>query len=425
MALLRKFSPFRNMNFNPFLCLLIGAILLVTACTEDEAIEPLVENGIFINEIFASGEDWIELYNALETSQDIGGYVLSDGSNAYSLPAGTTIPAKGFIVVLCNDLGTGLNANFKLSGDGEAISLESANGTLIDNVTYPNLDNGQSYSRFPDGSDFWEITGTTTQGKSNGEDSAPAINSLSRIPLVPALNEEVIVTAELISTTGVASLSLFYQFNDGSFSEVVMLYQSETTYTGTIPGMATEGTVSYYVEAIGINGLSTFKPATAPENLEDYLLNTDPLPQLVINEFMASNNVCCPDTDSGEEQFDDWIEIYNAGTTSVNIAGMYLSDDKDEPFGNKISSEDPDATTIPAGGYLLLWADGSTDEGVLHLDFSLSADGEDIGLFYIDGRTIDTYLFEAQEEDISWGRSTDGGINWGPIENPTPGLTNN
>lgn len=425
MALLRKFSPIRNMKFNSFLCLLIGAILLVTACAEDEEIEPLVENGIFINEIFASGEDWIELYNALETSQDIGGYVLSDESNTYSLPAGTTIPASGFLVVLCNDLGTGLNANFKLSGDGEAKSLESGNGTLIDNITYPNLDNGQSYARFPDGSDFWEITGTTTQGKSNGEDSAPAINSLTRSPLVPGLNEEVIVTTEMISTTSVSSLSLFYQFNDGSFSEVVMSYQSGTSYTGTIPGMSTAGTVAYYVEAVGTNGLSTFKPATAPENLEDYLLNTDPLPQLVINEFMASNNTCCPDTDSGEEEFDDWIEIHNTGTTVVNIAGMYLSDDKDDPFGDKISSDDTDATTIPAGGYLVLWADGSTDQGALHLNFSLSADGEDIGLFYIDGRTIDTYTYEAQEGDISWGRTTAGGTTWAAMGNPTPGQTNN
>ena len=74
---------------------------------------------------------------------------------------------------------------------------------------------------------------------------------------------------------------------------------------------------------------------------------------------------------------------------------------------------------------LVLWADGSTDEGVLHLNFSLSADGEDIGLFYIDGRTIDTYTFEAQEKDITWGRTIDGGTTWAAMENPTPGQTNN
>ena len=414
-----------RLTFNDFsyFFILISS-LLSTACGDDDEIEPSVE-GIFLNEIFASGEDWIELYNASETSKDIGGYIISDDGNQYSLPDGITIPAKGFIVLLCNDVGTDLNTNFKLSADGEIVSLENVEGVIIDEVEFPNLDNGQSYARFPDGSDSWEITGVTTQGESNGDDSAPAINSISREPLVPALNEDVVVTAELISTTGVALVKLYHRSDGGSFSEVDMTYQSGTSYTGTIPGIASEGLVEYYVEAIGTSGTSSFKPATAPNKLERYLLNTDPLPQLVINEFMASNTSCCPDTDSGEDEFDDWIEIYNLGTTAVNMAGMYLSDNKDNPFGDQISSDDADATTIPAGGYLVLWVDGSSSQGPLHLDFGLSADGEDVGLFYIDGRTIDTYTFDAQSEDVSWGRTADGGTTWGAMPTPTPGQSNN
>ena len=207
-----------RLTFNDFsyFFILISS-LLSTACGDDDEIEPSVE-GIFLNEIFASGEDWIELYNASETSKDIGGYIISDDGNQYSLPDGITIPAKGFIVLLCNDVGTDLNTNFKLSADGEIVSLENVEGVLIDEVEFPNLDNGQSYARFPDGSDSWEITGVTTQGESNGDDSAPAINSISREPLVPALNEGVVITAELISTTGVASVKLYHRFDGGSFS---------------------------------------------------------------------------------------------------------------------------------------------------------------------------------------------------------------
>lgn len=402
------------------------SLLLTIACgggDGDDEPEPTAE-GILINEIVASGDDWIELYNALETSKDLGGYTISDSGNEYELPAGTTIAARGFVVLLCNDLGTGLNTNFKLSSSGESVSLKNAAGTLIDQVEFPNLDNGQSYARFPDGADLWQITGVTTQGESNGSDGAPAINSISRFPLVPALDENVVVTAELISTTGVASVKLFHRFNGSAFSEVAMTLQSGTSYTGTIPGMATEGTVEYYVEAVGTNGSSSFKPASAPDKTDDYLLNTDPLPQLVINEFMASNTSCCPDTDSGEDEFDDWIEIHNLGATAVNLADMYFSDDKDNPFGDKISDDDAAATTIPAGGYLVFWADGSTSQGPTHLNFSLSADGEDVGLFYIDGRTIDAYTFGAQSENVSWGRTTDGGDTWGAQATPTPGQAN-
>ncbi|MFT4835086.1 MAG: hypothetical protein ACI8WP_001851, partial [Flavobacteriaceae bacterium] len=118
-------------------------------------------------------------------------------------------------------------------------------------------------------------------------------------------------------------------------------------------------------------------------------------------------------------------EIYNMGTTSVNIAGMYLSDNVGDPFGDKISNDDASVTTIPAGGFLLLWADGSTEQGANHLNFNLSADGEDIGLFYIDGRTIDSYTFGAQSEDVSEGRATNGGDTWRSFSNSTPGASNN
>ena len=104
---------------------------------------------------------------------------------------------------------------------------------------------------------------------------------------------------------------------------------------------------------------------------------------------------------------------------------MYLSDDISDPFGDQIPDDDASATTISAGGYLILWADGSTSQGATHLNFSLSADGEDVGLFYIDGRPIDTYTFDAQAEDISWGRKPDGSTIWGAFDNPTPCQPNN
>lgn len=100
---------------------------------------PVVEEGLVINEIYASGEDWIELYNTLETSVNIGGYFVYDNAAAkYQIPAGTTIPAKSFLVLICNDLGTGLNTNFKLTSAGETVYLENAGGTLIDRIEFLN-----------------------------------------------------------------------------------------------------------------------------------------------------------------------------------------------------------------------------------------------------------------------------------------------
>jgi hypothetical protein len=252
---------------------------------------------------------------------------------------------------------------------------------------------------------------------------APAIIEVTRQPLVPGLADAVTVSAKLVSTTGIASVKLFYRVDAGSFNAVSMTLNGNV-YSGTIPAKGTTGKIEYYVEATSNASLSGTDPFDAPDETHSYLLNTDPLPQLFINEFLAANTSCCPDSDGGTNEYDDWIEIYNAGDTPVDIGGMYLSDNISNPFGDKIPRTDPSKTTIPAKGFLVLWADGTHAQGILHVNFSLSNAGEDVGLFYIDGRTIDAYTFGAQEENKSYGRITNGGAGWKSFSTPTKGITN-
>jgi hypothetical protein len=93
---------------------------------------------------------------------------------------------------------------------------------------------------------------------------------------------------------------------------------------------------------------------------------------LVINEFMASNGNTEADS---QGQFDDWIEIHNFGSTAMNIGGLYLTDD----LNNPTKWQFPPATTILAEGFLLVWADGDTSDTGLHANFKLDAGGEAIG----------------------------------------------
>jgi hypothetical protein len=73
---------------------------------------------------------------------------------------------------------------------------------------------------------------------------------------------------------------------------------------------------------------------------------------------------------------------------------------------------------------LVLWADGNPGQGVLHLKFKLNQNGEYIGLFYQDGRKIDGLKFGKQNENTSYGRSSDGNENWKEFSVPTPGEPN-
>ena len=120
----------------------------------------------------------------------------------------------------------------------------------------------------------------------------------------------------------------------------------------------------------------------------------------------------------------DWLEIYNAGTTAVNVGGMYLTDSLANPFKYRIPETDAARTTIQPGKYLVFFADEQGSQGILHANFRLNQLGEELGLFYIDGRTIDTRKFSLQNSDQSEGRSPDGGSGWKKMT-PTPGLKNN
>ena len=143
---------------------------------------------------------------------------------------------------------------------------------------------------------------------------------------------------------------------------------------------------------------------------------------VVINEYLASNDACCTD-ENGD--YDDFIELYNGSTASVDVGGMYITDDLADPTAYQIPTTSPDSTTIAPGEFLLLWSDDDLEQGILHLEFKLGKSGEQIGLYASDGETVvDTLTFGAQTDDISIGRSPDGSDTWVSFDTPTPGLTN-
>jgi hypothetical protein len=404
---------------------LLTVLIFVSGCSKDD--DPVVDKdeGVYLNEIYASaGDDWVELYNNAESAKDVGGYkIYDDEALKYSLPAETAIPAKGFLILFCDDTGSGLHTNFKLSSTGETIYLENNSGQVIDFVTFPGLDDGEVYGRFPDGTGNFGVSGISSQGTANGESRAAVIRSVDHTPLIPLAEDPVIVNAEVVSNAGISNVTLFYKIDNGSYVSVAMTGSGDQ-FEATIPALNTTGSVAYYISATNNSSQTTRDPFNAPDESYSYIINTDPLPLLKINEFMAFNTACCPDTDGDADEFDDWIEIHNDGFIAVDIGGMYLSDDKNNPFKSMIPDTDPALTTIAPGGFIVIWADEEGNQGPLHVNFQLNSEGEDVGLFYIDGRAIDSYTFGPQSENKSMGRSGEGGLVWSVMNVPTPGLPN-
>ncbi len=141
---------------------------------------------------------------------------------------------------------------------------------------------------------------------------------------------------------------------------------------------------------------------------------------LSINEISCNNKVSLAD---GFGENDDWIELYNPGSVPVNIAGWYISDTLNTALFHRIPSYDLPNTLIPAGGYLLLWADAQAAQGVTHLPFKLDKDGEELYLArLISGKyeRMDEVAFPKAKNDVTFGRIPDGTGSWQRLSDPTP-----
>ncbi len=144
--------------------------------------------------------------------------------------------------------------------------------------------------------------------------------------------------------------------------------------------------------------------------------------QLYINEFLASNDASFP---GPQGDYPDWIEIYNAGSTEVMLGGYYFSDDLTDPAKMfQVPSTYPDSVTVPAGGFIVFFANSNPESSVMNLNFKLSGSGEHIGFWNPSQEFVDSLTFGPQTSDISYGRYPDGSEDWFSMTEITPGSAN-
>lgn len=138
---------------------------------------------------------------------------------------------------------------------------------------------------------------------------------------------------------------------------------------------------------------------------------------LVINEVVSSNSTSLSHPELGSP---DWIELYNGTNATIDLSGFGLSDNVKEPHKWTF----PEGTTIPAGGYLLIYACSYTgeDDSLLCTDFGLSKNGESLLLtdaYYAILQQVD---LPALLPDVSYARDASG--QYGYCSDPTPGKEN-
>lgn len=141
-------------------------------------------------------------------------------------------------------------------------------------------------------------------------------------------------------------------------------------------------------------------------------------PQLVINEIMQSNIDCI--MDDMNEFPDSWVELYNAGSGTVNLRDYSIG-----VFNDAILSWTLPSKQLEPGEHHIVYCDKVASRN--HTDFRLES-GKGCELYLFEhGTVIDNLpsgLKKQPAPNIAYGRKTDGSSEWGYMIEPTPGQSN-
>lgn len=119
---------------------------------------------------------------------------------------------------------------------------------------------------------------------------------------------------------------------------------------------------------------------------------------LVINEVMSANSILLDEND----EYDDWLELYNTTDYSISLNDLYLSNDP----ANLTKWGLPSAV-LGSDRYAQVWLDDST-QGAYHANFHLDDSGDSLWLSYGNGTVIDSMVLGQQYNATSFGRFPNG-----------------
>ena len=139
---------------------------------------------------------------------------------------------------------------------------------------------------------------------------------------------------------------------------------------------------------------------------------------VVLNEILADNETII----NASGNTPDWIELFNTSTNQIDLAGLSLSDDPNNPRKFVFAP----STLVSANGYLIIYCDNGQPASTNNTGFHLSAIGTTVYLFNNPtngGGLIDAITFGLQTPDYSIGRVPDGTGTWA-LNVPTPSALN-
>ena len=383
-----------------------------------------------------------------------------------------------------NQLGKAYHAKFKLSSIRDAVFMFNPSGHVIDSVELPTMNTNEAYARMEDGR--FEVTEQYSPGYPNTEDGhvqylshytiqadTLRINEIMAAPrsglrdedgelqdwieLYNAGNARVELKNYALSDNETKLAKWFFPegayIDPGQYYIVFCSGKDRTSAEGGYPhtnfGLSAEGETVTLANALGqlvdrvvfdnlpvdcsygrndlTNAWQVYTLATPGSANNDSgaaraddALRAMNKSQVYLSEVMASNDTVIAAAGSENK---DWVELYNAGTESVDLSGWGLSDNINWPRKWQF----PQGTVIWPGEHRVVMLDGlSTVDtgGTLHASFKLSrGGGETMTLADSTGYVLDKLYLPEVPTDYSYGRTWGlGGFFY--YDAPTPGAAN-
>lgn len=234
--------------------------------------------------------------------------------------------------------------------------------------------------------------------------TAPTITEVKASNETPYLNSTIAITTKVQNGT---SIYIGYRYDkDDAFTRIQMYDDGNHNDSKANDGVygvnitMSDLFVQYYIYAEN-SVAGKFSPERAQHEFYTINVVAPPSGDLVINEFQASNKTTVVDQDN---EYDDWIELYNNSTIDIELEGYYLSDNST----NLMKWKFPKGSEIKANSYFIVWADEDTTQVGYHATFKISATKET--LFLVDplGNIVDQISFTNQVADSTFGRFENG-----------------
>ena len=232
--------------------------------------------------IGGDNEDFVEFYNPTGTDVDLGGYFLTDNPNnldKFEIPAGTTVPAGGHLLVMCSGegelltnlyVGGFLNTNFKINQcQDESLVFSDPGLNVLESYTFGadihTTQADHSWSRSADGDVTWEVCVVPSPGTANGGNPFDMYTGYAPTPTFD-VEAGYHSGALSVSLSVPAGFDIYYTLDGYTPTE------GSTLYTGPID--ITETTV---VRAVAFDPDDDVPPSKAPSFIatNTYFLGAD------------------------------------------------------------------------------------------------------------------------------------------------------